>query len=322
MNTTRIGLCLVVATATFGSAFGCAFPDATRVSEAPLGSARLALTDVPDDVSCIRVDAVGSETVSTLLDVTPGQPASITLEGQPVGVVAFSADAFPSTCAVVTSGTVPTWVSDTAYSTLTAGVPVDISLVLRPNGQTDVAVTFSSGATCHEADGPCLDDADCCSGVCFPNQVCAGVCSANGSACTSNAECCDGQCSGSTCCVPEGNACTTHSDCCSNNCDAGSCGPVVGSLCDNSGACGDQGTGCTACALAGNCQAANDACLNGQDCLDFLGCVGACSDQTCYDACVVANPVGAGLYDAILQCVYCQECPVDCVPANLGITCQ
>lgn len=312
---------------------GCSGDPRDTTARDNIGSARLAVTDVPSDVSCIRVDAVGGTTVTTLVDVTPGLPADIELDAQPIGLVAFSAEAYPAICAVVTDSTVPTWLSDTVLVTLSPGIPVNLSLVLHENGVASVGVSFASSDVCHEADQPCLADDDCCSGLCHPSHVCAGLCADLGAACTTNAECCAGQCSGSACCTPEGNACAADLDCCSGSCVSGSCvaadpggqgggGGGTSSACDNSGSCGDAASGCTGCALAGNCAAASDSCLNSADCLGFLDCVGACLDQACYDGCASAHPSGAAAYDALLQCIYCQECPVDCDPANLGVTCN
>jgi hypothetical protein len=327
-------------------ASGCSSDRGSAAVDDKIGSARLAVTEVPSDVSCIRIDAVGSSTVTTLVDVTPGQSADIELEAQPVGLVAFSAEAFPAICDVVTDSSTPTWLSDLVYATLTPGIPVNISLILHENGVAVVGVGFESGQVCHEAEQPCLTDADCCSGLCYPSQVCAGTCSDLGAACTTNGECCAGQCSGSTCCVPQGNACAADLDCCSGSCVAGSCEAVPDSggaggsgaggsgaggggagggyvsACDNTGNCGDSTVGCTACALAGSCAAVSDSCMNDPSCLDFMACVGVCVDQTCADACAAAHPSGAASYDALIQCVYCQECPLDCSPATLGVTCN
>lgn len=303
---------------------GCSSENGSLRATDNVGSARLAITNVPNDVSCIRIDAVGSNSVTTLVDVTPGQPADINLDGQPVGLVSFTAAAFPATCPVVTESTVPTWISDAVIVNLTPGVPVNISLILHENGVLGIGVDFQSGQDCHTADQPCLSNGDCCSDLCYPNQVCAGSCSDNGSTCAVNADCCAGQCSAGACCVPQGNQCAADADCCSANCVAGSCqaSPVVEpSVCDNSGNCGDSEVGCTACALEGACASANDACATGQDCLDFLGGVGSCQEQGCYDACVTAYPSGAASYDNLITCIYCQQCAVDCDPTSLGVAC-
>lgn len=323
---TAFSLFLLGASAFAVTGSGCSAGNSNLVETDNVGSARLAITNVPEDVSCIRIDAVGSNSVTTFVDVTPGQPADINLDAQPVGLVSFSAEAYPAICPVITNNTIPTWVSDPVIVTLTPGVPVNLSLVLYENGVVGIGVDFASATDCHEADQPCLSDSDCCSNVCYPNQVCAGACFDNGAACTGNAECCAGQCSDGACCVPDGNSCGTDADCCSGSCVAGSCqaaadGGAGSGACDNSGNCGDDQSGCTACALAGACAAANDACANGQDCLSFVDCVGSCQDQACFDGCAAVYPSGAASYNALITCVYCQECPVDCDPESLGVAC-
>jgi cysteine-rich repeat protein len=274
---------------------GCSVDaDETQVSAGErTGSANLAVTNIPSDVSCLRITAVGGTTVVTLVDVTPGQPADISLSGQPIGTVAFTADAFPSICAVVTGGTTPNWLSDTVVVSLSAGVPVDISLTLHENGITNVGVDFSSGLTCHDADEPCLTDSDCCSGVCYATQVCAGACSANGATCASASECCGGQCSGSVCCVPDGNACTTGADCCSTACVNGAClaqaspADVCGDgVLGSSEACDDGnvnvGDGCSNCTVdpGFSCAGEPSACAPSSSCNDAMQ-NGAESDVDC-----------------------------------------
>ncbi len=88
--------------------------------------------------------------------------------------------------------------------------------------------------------------------------------------------------------------------------------------CDNSGDCGDSTTGCIACAISYKCSDAYDACALDQGCVDFANCAGACADQTCYDQCVTDNPEGADLYNALLSCIFCDECFNDCDGALNG----
>lgn len=350
------GLLPLFAVAAVG---GCSVgADETQVSaEERTGSAHLAVTNIPADVSCLRITAVGGSTVVTLVDVTPGQPADISLSGQPIGTVAFTADAFPSICAVVTSGTTPNWLSDTVVVSLAAGVPVDISLTLHENGITNVGVDFSSGLTCHDADEPCLTDSDCCSGVCYPSQVCAGTCSPNGAACTSASECCGGQCNGATCCVPDGNACTTGADCCSTACVNGAClgqaspadvcgDGIVGATesCDDANVV--TGDGCSSCVVDSGFAcfgepsvcvpffSCNDAMQNGAEtdvdcggpscapCADGQSCVVAfdCMSNACVAGiCMNVGICGDGLQNGSETDVDCGG--PNCVPCTLGKSC-
>jgi cysteine-rich repeat protein len=278
----RLAFAGVLSMITLGSA--CAEIDPTTVAAENAASARFAVTSVPADVSCIRITAAGNPTVHTLVDVTPGQPASFNLTGQPLGVVAFSAEAFPSICAVVGAGTVATWVSDPVTVTLTAGVAAQISLTLHENGLAGADIDFTSGLTCHAPTLPCLVNSDCCSGTCYPNGTCAGACSANGLSCSQSADCCAGQCANNLCCVPQGNACGTGADCCSGNCAGGTCGGPLPSTCGDailSGAeqCDDgntvSGDGCSS-----TCQIEQPPpqCFQATDC---PGVDTECQSRTC-----------------------------------------
>jgi hypothetical protein len=73
-------------------------------------------------------------------------------------------------------------------------------------------------------------------------------------------------------------------------------------------------SGCIGCALAGNCSGQIATCQGDMDCVAFAQCIGMCAqgDQACFDACSKAHMGGASLYNDLLVCVICQECPVDC----------
>jgi hypothetical protein len=87
-------------------------------------------------------------------------------------------------------------------------------------------------------------------------------------------------------------------------------GPSTGSggTCDASGDCG----ACGNCAVHGACAAAANSCSSNQSCNALLGCLSACADETCADACANQNPSGLQLYMAVTVCVLCDACPVDC----------
>ena len=76
--------------------------------------------------------------------------------------------------------------------------------------------------------------------------------------------------------------------------------------------CGDQTSGCIGCALNGNCSDELATCMGNQDCQDFAVCFQGCADQACADQCIMDHPEGAGLYNEILNCVVCVECPIAC----------
>lgn len=88
-----------------------------------------------------------------------------------------------------------------------------------------------------------------------------------------------------------------------------STGPMA---CDGSGDCGDSMFGCIGCALSRGCADEYDACATDADCVAYAECTAACPDPACVDQCAVDHPGGAMLYDALAQCVYCDECYVDC----------
>ncbi|MCK9523648.1 MAG: hypothetical protein M0R76_11515 [Proteobacteria bacterium] len=92
------------------------------------------------------------------------------------------------------------------------------------------------------------------------------------------------------------------------------------SRCDNKGDCWG---GCWFCATHGPCKPAYSACLGDgtckalKDCLD--NCDGASDWQGCSSNCYNAYPGGRQLYDAYLDCMYCEACVSDC--AFVGHVC-
>lgn len=92
------------------------------------------------------------------------------------------------------------------------------------------------------------------------------------------------------------------------------------SECDGTGFCGSGGDGgCVDCALAGLCAGALDECLNSQSCLDFSDCINNCGgDPSCGPACAMQVPQGAILYGALIDCVVCFACTVDCDGMDFG----
>lgn len=99
--------------------------------------------------------------------------------------------------------------------------------------------------------------------------------------------------------------------------------------CDDTGVCqdADQDTtnDCISCAFAGACSDQLQACGVEPDCCtpqadgscgtdSFVGCIGACAqgDQACLDTCVQTYATGAALYNELLICAVCDQCPIDC----------
>jgi hypothetical protein len=97
--------------------------------------------------------------------------------------------------------------------------------------------------------------------------------------------------------------------------------------CDDTGVCQDQDqdptNDCISCAFAGECADELNACGVEPDCCtpqpdgscgadSFVGCIGACQDQACFDACAQDHQTGALLYNELTICAICDQCPIDC----------
>jgi hypothetical protein len=90
----------------------------------------------------------------------------------------------------------------------------------------------------------------------------------------------------------------------------------------------DPTNDCASCAFAGNCADKVSACGMNPDCCDanpcsansFVGCITACmqGDTACEMKCQTDHPTGAMLYNDLVVCVICQECPMDCNAAMAG----
>ena len=122
------------------------------VSGMETGSARFAVTAIPQDVVCLRITARGSSRVTRSFDTHPGSSQVFALERLPLGEVALSAEAFATPCGAVNSESQPTWITDSEIVvTLLPNVVVEVSLMLkRPTGQADVVVDFEDAGS--EAD--------------------------------------------------------------------------------------------------------------------------------------------------------------------------
>lgn len=83
--------------------------------------------------------------------------------------------------------------------------------------------------------------------------------------------------------------------------------------CDGTGICGDSQGGCIQCALEGPCAPSYDQCISNDVCIAFADCLGSCPDPSgCFEGCAMQYPEGADLYVALLDCVICQQCAMDC----------
>ena len=87
--------------------------------------------------------------------------------------------------------------------------------------------------------------------------------------------------------------------------ETGACGDL---------ACGNQTEGCVACAIAGDCQAAFEACDASEACQALAVCLTGCdaSDTACADACAVTHSEGVATFNAYGSCVYGDVCAATC----------
>ena len=120
----------------------CSATGGHDTNDGALGQARVAVQAAPDDVHCVKVTAAGS-TVTTLgFDVTPGESSVFELNRLPLGVVAFSAAAFPVACSEVADADPPYWIADPVESELLAGVIAEVTLVMHRDGRASVGVEW------------------------------------------------------------------------------------------------------------------------------------------------------------------------------------
>ncbi|HVU50024.1 MAG TPA: hypothetical protein VHL80_05030 [Polyangia bacterium] len=109
-----------------------------------VGAARVALVNVPPDVTCIRVFATGATRFAFAdADVTTGQSSTLDMEGIPVGDVVFTGFGLEGVCAA-TADDDPTWVSDRVTATIVGGRFTNVDLPMHPNGRAFVSVDFQS----------------------------------------------------------------------------------------------------------------------------------------------------------------------------------
>jgi hypothetical protein len=111
------------------------------------GSARAAITGVPQSVACVQlVAAAAGNNITRGFDVTAGQDLVAQLDELPVGNVTITAFAFPSNCAGASTSH-PNWASSPTFATILAGQVANISLTLEPVGDVSVGVHFDVDAS-------------------------------------------------------------------------------------------------------------------------------------------------------------------------------
>jgi hypothetical protein len=136
------------------AALGPAACSAPGGGDGAVGTATLAITNVPADVGCVRVRAVGTRSVERDFDVKPGQSSILPISGLPIGDVDFYGLAFDGRCAELGGGALPSWVGDPAKAVIERGKTTPVTVVLRPNGRGQVAIDFQMDP---DTGGPCVD---------------------------------------------------------------------------------------------------------------------------------------------------------------------
>ena len=200
-----------------------------------VGSAELAVVNVPTNVHCFSVTAQGAaRTAVRSINVMPGQTISTVLTGLPTGQVTFTGSGFPTACSAVTASSVATWISDPVTVNVQTSPVVNVPLILHPNGRGSISADFQDDPACFPLGSMCVADADCCTGTLCQGGVCAtpAQCSPQLGACASPSDCCDAteSCTGGLC-LGAGQ-CVTNADCPGGaTCQANTCVTGMGGVC-------------------------------------------------------------------------------------------
>jgi hypothetical protein len=139
-------LLLVAAAAhSVGACTRALAPPASAPASEGVSSVGLALAaPVPANVRCVRMGGQsGARTVEIEAAVTPGTNAQVTFAGLHPGLWTLVLEGFSQTCANVSGTTLPTWMSQTATTTLGPGRN-DLGFVLRPAADVRGSIDFVS----------------------------------------------------------------------------------------------------------------------------------------------------------------------------------
>ncbi len=103
-------------------------------------------------------------------------------------------------------------------------------------------------------------------------------------------------------------------------------GPVPGA-CDPIGVCQTAaGDGCFDCALRTMCDIQLNLCVNSLECGEFSECSNNCpqGDAACVEKCRSSFPEGSKVFQELIDCVVCQECPGSCMMSDFVVpaSCQ
>jgi hypothetical protein len=140
----------------------------------PTGTVVLALSAVPEDVRCVRVDAAGPYRKKTAtLEIKVGAALESTLAGFPLGRVVFTGEAFTRACEEVTASTNPDWVSEDVVASVVLGTLTRVTLNMQRNGRVGIGVNFPGEPSCSAPGAACKSARECCAGTCR-GEVCGG----------------------------------------------------------------------------------------------------------------------------------------------------
>ncbi|MEW5849789.1 MAG: MopE-related protein [Myxococcota bacterium] len=155
------------------------------------GTAVVALSQAPSDVSCVQVTVEGTRTVTRSFDVQPGSSTEFFLSGLPTGQVDFTGNAFQGGCSTLSSSSVPTWVGDPVSAYVVHSPPSSVTLQLRRNGRVNVTADFvDCGNGVVESPDETCDDGNLTSG-----DGCSFRCQVEpGFTCTGQPSVCTGAC--------------------------------------------------------------------------------------------------------------------------------
>ncbi len=128
-------------------------------SDDAITSAEIALTEVPENVHCIRITAAGARAVVDNFGVVPDQRSVFRMNHLPVGAVRFYGEAFPGDCDNLDTGETPSWIGGPELVDVIPGAANRVTLSLRPNSRAVVAVDFEEQP---DGDEPCVGEEPGC----------------------------------------------------------------------------------------------------------------------------------------------------------------
>jgi hypothetical protein len=158
---------------------------------------------------------------------------------------------------------------------------------------------------CRANGEPCTTSSECCSSYCDLAGQCAETteCANGGEAC-GELECCAGFDCGTAlgapvCCLPNGGTCSGGDECCSLGCQQSACCAADGVSCGGDSDCCFGGCVGYVC----SCAAAEDPCVEQQDCCQGLACANdgtsvlckTCAASSCHSVCDLGAPLSLSL---------------------------